>query len=456
MTTVLPRKMWGLVVTFVVMCAIAPQGIAAGSAYANQWVQKAYVAYYGRPADPSGLTYWAARMDREGGSLSSIIAAFGTSDEFNRRYGNRTYGQLIDSLYLQALGRAPDAAGKGWYLSELTAGRSTLQTIALDLLGGATGADASTVANRLDVANYYTGQVAAGCDYGGETTGVNALMAVGSNPTTVLAAAAVIDSRCALPGAQPTSPGGRVAVGRKDGAVFQFPPENQSWRVEYRFRVPPLPQSVSASWNPSQNTFYVWGDLQFEAYGSEGQYPISDYKYNQIVPAAFIGRVLSANDANFTPSWTQLNAWAIQAQYFWQKGDTPYAQTGNIVPVSPGDEITTVIAYSPDTGKLTVSIAGPNGTSSIIVDRPFPNEPSLFANWADFLGRAQAKSASLGAWVAPIMSVEPNADRQTVCAVLPFIVDWISLPGVPATWTQFEIWTTNGLTCPKSLVQWGF
>jgi len=61
--------MWGLVVTFVVMCAIAPQGIAAGSAYANQWVQKAYVAYYGRPADPNGLTYWAARMDREGVSV---------------------------------------------------------------------------------------------------------------------------------------------------------------------------------------------------------------------------------------------------------------------------------------------------------------------------------------------------------------------------------------------------
>ena len=50
-------------------------------------MQKAYVSYYGRPADPGGLGYWAARMDAEGGSLTAIIAAFGYSEEFNRRYG---------------------------------------------------------------------------------------------------------------------------------------------------------------------------------------------------------------------------------------------------------------------------------------------------------------------------------------------------------------------------------
>ena len=170
--------------------------VGAGSANANEWVQRAYVAYYGRPADPSGLAYWAGRMDQESGSLSSIIGAFGNSDEFNRRYGGLTYSQLIDTLYQQTLGRAPDAAGKDWYMSQLATGRTTLQTITLDLLGGATGTDALTVANRLDVANHYTGKVAAGCAYGDELTGVGSLGAVTFDTATTWAAKMAIEGRC--------------------------------------------------------------------------------------------------------------------------------------------------------------------------------------------------------------------------------------------------------------------
>lgn len=169
----------------------------AGSARANEWVQKAFVAYYGRPADPAGLGYWANRMDQEGGSLSSIVAEFGTSAEFNRRYGGLSYSQLLDALYQQTLGRAPDAAGKQYYLDQLDTGKTTLQTITLDLLGGVTGIDVPTAANRLDTANHFTGKVAAGCPYGGESTGVNALAAVTADLATVWAAKAVLDDRCA-------------------------------------------------------------------------------------------------------------------------------------------------------------------------------------------------------------------------------------------------------------------
>jgi len=169
----------------------------AGSANSNEWVQKAYVAYYGRPADPVGLSYWASRMDAEGGSLSSIIAAFGYSDEFTRRYGGLTYSQLIDSLYQQTLGRAPDPVGKQYYIDQLTAGLTTLQTITLDLLGGATGLDVLTVADRLDVANYYTGKVQAGCPYGTEATGVASLTPVTYDWQTAWTAKVDIESRCA-------------------------------------------------------------------------------------------------------------------------------------------------------------------------------------------------------------------------------------------------------------------
>jgi len=171
--------------------------IGAGSPFARTYVQKAYVAYYGRPADPGGQDFWASRMDAEGGRLDSIIADFGTSDEFNRRYGGLTPEQLITKIYQQALNRGPDPGGLAFYLGELQAGRKTPQTLTLNVLDGATTApDSTTVDNKLAVADYYTSSVAAGCDYAGEQVGVDTLTPVTSDAATVAAAKAAIDLRC--------------------------------------------------------------------------------------------------------------------------------------------------------------------------------------------------------------------------------------------------------------------
>src|SRR5580765_7216079 len=85
-------------------------------------VMRAYVAYYGRPADIAGLVYWADRMAAEGGSLNSIIAAFGTSKEFTDRYGGLGNTQLVKGIYRQLFGRDPETAGLNYYVGELNAG----------------------------------------------------------------------------------------------------------------------------------------------------------------------------------------------------------------------------------------------------------------------------------------------------------------------------------------------
>jgi Domain of unknown function (DUF4214) len=168
-----------------------------GSAYARDYVQKAYVAYYGRPADPEGQGYWAERMDQEGGSLSAIIGAFGNSNEFNSRYGGLTNTQLVTKIYQQTLGRDPEQGGLDYYVGELKSGNRTLQSITLDVLNGAvTPPDSTVVANRLDVAAYYTAKVAAGCAYGTEQDGVNALSGVTASLATVTTAKEAINTRC--------------------------------------------------------------------------------------------------------------------------------------------------------------------------------------------------------------------------------------------------------------------
>jgi hypothetical protein len=180
------------------MGAFESNPVSAGSTYSRDYVQKAYVAYYGRPADPGGQDYWALRMDAEGGSPNAIIGAFGYSDEFNRRYGGLDNPQLVTKIYQQALGRDPDQAGLNWYVAELVAGRRTLQTITLDVLNGAnTAPDSTVVANKLGVATHYTAKVAAGCLYGTEQYGVNALAGVTADPVTAAIAKVAINSQCA-------------------------------------------------------------------------------------------------------------------------------------------------------------------------------------------------------------------------------------------------------------------
>jgi hypothetical protein len=174
--------------------------------------------------------------------------------------------------------------------------------------------------------------------------------------------------------------------------------------------------------------------------------------FNQIAPEIFIGRVLSSNDAGFIPSWTELRSWAIQAQYFWQKGQTPYAQTGPIVHVNPGEEIITNISFDASTGKITASISAPAGTSTIVIDRPFPNEPSLFSSWSDFFQRAQQASGNPFVEARPVLNVEPYASQQSTCSILPFLIDFISMPGVVPASSQFAVATTNGQSCANPMV----
>jgi hypothetical protein len=137
-------------------------------------------------------------MDAAGGSLDAIIRAFGNSVEFNSRYGQLNNTQLVTKIYEQTLGRLPDPAGLDYYVGELATGRRTLQSITLDVMNGATThPDSTVVANKLDVAAYYTAKVEAGCPYGTEQDGVNAVSGVTAIFATVTAAKAAINSRCA-------------------------------------------------------------------------------------------------------------------------------------------------------------------------------------------------------------------------------------------------------------------
>lgn len=150
-------------------------------------VQEIYVAYYGRPADPAGLQYWAGQLAANKGNLSAIINAFGNSSESTALYAGASNSAKVTAIYQQIFNRAPDSAGLTFYTNALTAGTMTAASIALNVADGASGVDATYLANKLVVAQAFsdalTTDSAANLAYSG-TTAITAARSLITGVTT--------------------------------------------------------------------------------------------------------------------------------------------------------------------------------------------------------------------------------------------------------------------------------
>ena len=95
-------------------------------------VYRLYKAAFARTPDLAGLGYWVARMDDGTVSLEQTANGFIASAEFQSLYGARSSnGQFVTALYLNVMGRAPDAGGYGYWVNQLA---SSLQSRAQALV----------------------------------------------------------------------------------------------------------------------------------------------------------------------------------------------------------------------------------------------------------------------------------------------------------------------------------
>jgi len=127
-------------------------------------VQKIYIAYYGRPADPNGLDFWAGKIDAAGGRIEEVLTAFGSSAEATSLFGAGSTESRVNNIFQQVLGRQADPAGLNFYTQALNNGTLngkpfTLVNVAQAILDGATGSDATTVANKLASAKLFTAAI---------------------------------------------------------------------------------------------------------------------------------------------------------------------------------------------------------------------------------------------------------------------------------------------------------
>ena len=119
-------------------------------------VQKIYIAYYQRPADPEGLLYWSQRLDEVNGDLKEIIDAFANSPEAQTLYGGKSIEQILTEIYQAAFNRNPDPEGLKFYTEKIIHGEYSLTDVMLRVLDGAAGDDAIILQKKIEAAQMFT------------------------------------------------------------------------------------------------------------------------------------------------------------------------------------------------------------------------------------------------------------------------------------------------------------
>jgi len=135
-------------------------------------VQRLYVAYFNRPADPVSLAVYEGMLpsDREATSAELLVVAetyFSPSAEYTSNFTGKSNAQVVDQLYQNIFGRVAEASGLISWATKLTDGSITVAELALELSYSAQGTDATVVSARIEAATTFTN----GLDTADEITG---------------------------------------------------------------------------------------------------------------------------------------------------------------------------------------------------------------------------------------------------------------------------------------------
>ncbi len=116
-------------------------------------IQKLYIAFYGRPADPGGLRYWAQQLPDNAkltdDATKELIGRFVDSPEAQSRFGSPSIEATVDRIYSQAFGRDAIETEKASFAGK------TVVDVLVSVLGVSSGRDAEALSNKLDYANMF-------------------------------------------------------------------------------------------------------------------------------------------------------------------------------------------------------------------------------------------------------------------------------------------------------------
>jgi Ca2+-binding RTX toxin-like protein len=143
-------------------------------------VQALYLAYFGRPADPEGLTYWTTA--NASSTQAQVADSFAASPEYIASIAGKTTSQIVADYYQRLFNRAPEAAGLTYWVNQINTGALTTQSVGLALVTSAlsqgnTTADGIAVSSKITAADKFTAEVGKSTAGILAYSGVNGLMA---------------------------------------------------------------------------------------------------------------------------------------------------------------------------------------------------------------------------------------------------------------------------------------
>jgi len=194
-------------------------------------IQQLYVAYFNRPADATGLAYWANYLTT-GGTVAQISAAFSQSLEYQVAYNQTTNAGIVTQVYQNLFGRAPEASGLAFWVQALTNKSITVDNMVTTIATAAQGTDKVAFDSKVVVAVAFTNALDTAAEQAGYS-GADANTAAKDLLTTIKTAAqataaivpATLDASVAAvikAGVPFTLENGLAALGASDAAIVSF------------------------------------------------------------------------------------------------------------------------------------------------------------------------------------------------------------------------------------------
>ena len=122
-------------------------------------LQKLYVAYFNRPADPAGLEFWNGVVAANGGNTAVVSADFATQAEYKAAYAGMNSTQIITQVYQNLFSHGPDAAGRDYWVKALDDKIFTIDQIVAEVANGALTTDKTAFNNKVSAATAFTAAV---------------------------------------------------------------------------------------------------------------------------------------------------------------------------------------------------------------------------------------------------------------------------------------------------------
>jgi len=122
-------------------------------------VQKLYVAYFGRPADPNGMDYWTDALDANSIGMADVSASFAASQEYRDTYAGLDNRAIVAEVYQNLFGRAGEEAGVNYWTDLMDRGVISIDDVVKDISEAANGSDSVAFNGKVAAASLFTARV---------------------------------------------------------------------------------------------------------------------------------------------------------------------------------------------------------------------------------------------------------------------------------------------------------